>query len=450
MTAIAVCVFAFAVTLWVRTRSRTMGLLSVLLFGYMYGILRANLLATAGHFVFDSALLGLYIGELRQRLTPAQQIRENRLRDWIVALAMIPSLLLLLPKQDALVQIVGFRSAVLFLPFILLGARLEREDFRKLAIGVAILNLFAFSFAAYEYVNGIESLYPKSPITSIIYQSTLLDYAFHRIPATFSSSAAYGGTMVFTIPLIGMAISGKYVKGPWYALCLTGLAAGTIGVFLSASRSTAALAIVALVALFIENRSRPRAALTFAGAVAFVGVLVVTQPRLQRFLSLQDTEFVSQRFAGSVNSDITDIVTRYPFGNGLGAGGTSLPYFLQNRVEGAISVENEYARLILEQGVLGLTVWLGFIAWVLVPSHGDPRAPGKLGMRILAGAVFAIGFTGTGFLASIPATCFLFLMMGLLFKERPEGSAPFHSDRTLARAVPRSRSRALTPHPPPG
>lgn len=428
MTAIVFCIIAFVLTLWARTRSRSAGVLSVLFVGYLYGILRANL-ETAGYFIFDSALLGLYLSEIRAPLTPGQQSRENRLRDWVVALALMPSLLLLLPMQDTMVKLVGFRSAVLFLPFILLGARLEREEFKKVVIGIAALNLLAFAVAGYEFFYGIASLFPPSRVTEIMYRSTLDNPALHRIPATFSTSASYGGTMVFTIPFIGLAISGRYLKGWRHALSLAGLAAGGLGVFLSASRSTAVLAIVAVIGLLLENRRRPRAAMTLLGAAMCVAFLVTTQPRLQRFLSLGDVGSVSQRLSGSVNAGIVDVVTQYPFGNGLGAGGTSLPYFLEKRVRGSIAVENEYARLTLEQGVLGLALWLGFVAWVLVPSHGDPAAPGKLAIRILAAVVFATGLTGTGFLAAIPGTCLLFLLLGALFSD----------NSATARVSPQSR-----------
>ncbi|MEP6506603.1 MAG: O-antigen ligase family protein [Gemmatimonadales bacterium] len=443
MTAITICLLAFAFTFWARTQSRSAGLLSVLAFGYSYGILRANL-TTAGYFIFDSAAAGLYLAELRTHLSPAQRLRENRLRDWVVALALVPSLLLLLPRQDVLVQLVGFRSAILFLPFILLGARLERDDFRKLAIGVAILNLVAFSFAGYEFVNGINSLYPVTSVTSIIYRSTLQDASFYRIPATFSSSASYGGTMVVTIPLLGMAISGKHVKGLWYAVCFAGLAIGTVGVFVSASRSTAVLAIVALVAILIQNRRTPRVAMALAGGAIIVATLVASQTRLQRFLSLGDTEYVAQRLIGSANAGIVDIVMRYPFGNGLGAGGTSLPYFIEKRVEGAIWLENEYARLALEQGAIGLFLWIGFIAWVLVPSHGDSRTQGKLAIRILTAAIFATGMVGTGLLAAIPGTCFLFLMIGVLFNDLSPSRAPGRIQRPRGRMVRKPVAPALT------
>lgn len=422
MTAVMVCVAAFCVTFAARSYSRSAGLIALLFFGYLYGILRANILMTGSHFIFDSAALAMYIGELRSSsLSPAQLVRENRLRDWVVALAMIPSLLLLLPKQEPLVQLVGYRSAVMFLPFILIGARLGREELRQLAIGIACLNLMAFAVAMFEYVNGIAMLYPVSPVTSIIYKSTLANASFYRIPATFSSSASYGGTMVYSLPLIGLAISGRYVRGTAYLICLAGLAAAIVGVFLSASRSTALLAMVAIIALIAENRRAPRVVLVLLTAIVAVGFLVANQPRLQRFLSLSDTKYVSLRFAGSMNVSIVDVVTRYPLGNGLGAGGTSLPYFLENRVRDPVSVENEYGRLTLEQGVLGVSVWIGFVLWVLIPSRGKARTAGNLTMRFLIAAVFCIGVTGTGFLSTIPGTVFLFLMMGSLFNDRSVG-----------------------------
>src|SRR5260370_17001383 len=83
---------------------------------------------------------------------------------------------------------------------------------------------------------------------------------------------------------------------------------------------------------------------------------------------------VSERIAGSVNMGFFEAAATYPFGNGLGGGGTSIPYFLQNRIEKPVIIENEYARILLEQGLVGLALWVAFIVWELIrpqPSKSD-------------------------------------------------------------------------------
>src|SRR4029453_16965434 len=90
------------------------------------------------------------------------------------------------------------------------------------------------------------------------------------------------------------------------------------------------------------------------------------EERLQRFRSLQDAGFVVQGIGDRVNSSFIDLVRTYPLGNGLGGGGTSVPYFLQDRIRNVVMMENEYARILLEPGPPGLVMWGGFLLWCLL------------------------------------------------------------------------------------
>jgi hypothetical protein len=442
MTAIGICVLAFVVSFVAGKRSRSVGVITVLVFGYAYGILRANLLTYASHFIFDCVVLGLYAAELGAAVSTAQRAREYHLREWVVALVLLPALLLLLPKQDALVQLVGFRGAVLFLPFVLIGARLNRAEFMRLAIGVAVLNIAVFGVALYEYFVGVTALYPLSPVTYIIYRSRdILNYAYYRIPATFSSSAAYAGTMIFTLPLITKGMRGRLGSGT-RVICAVGVAVALIGVFLSASRTGVLLTAIVVGAMLFDNRKNPRSLAILVAAGIGVAALVATQPRMQRFMSLSDKEYVAQRMVGSMNLSTLDVVSRYPFGNGLGAGGTSLPYFLQNRVKNVVTVENEYGRLILEEGALGFALWVCFAAWVLIRTGGASRIPGKLPIQVAIAATFLSGFTGTGFLTAIPSTAFLFLLMGSLLADW-SSTAVSGTGNVLYR-IPTGRSRTYS------
>ena len=162
-------------------------------------------------------------------------------------------------------------------------------------------------------------------------------------------------------------------------------------------------------------------------ALCGIGLLVFTQERLQRFEQLSDTELVTQRFASSVNSGFAELIGRYPLGNGLGGGGTSIPYFLQYLIKDPVRIENEYGRILLEQGIPGLCLWICFIAWALTRKNDDANKWSfgrQLGWFTCA-AYFATGLIGTGLLTSIPQTCLLLLTTGWIASPKAaEGRVP--------------------------
>lgn len=418
MTAEVLCVVAFLATFILRRRGLTAGIVSVLIVGYLYGILRANFRVTASYFIFDSALLGLFAAEVSSRVSKVQLHRERHLREWVIALMLMPALLLLLPLQDPLVQLVGFRSAVMFLPFLLLGSRLDNSQLIRLAVGLGVLNILMLGIAVFEFISGIELLYPRSPVTEIIYKSSDVVGGAYRIPATFSNSASYGSTMALTIPLLSICIATPQARKGLKAICLVGIAAALIGVFMSAFRSAAILSALTMLAILAENRRSARIITAVLIGIVCTALIVRMQPRLQRFTTLSKAGYISDRVAGSANLGIAEIITHYPFGNGLGAGGTSLPYFLKDRVDDPVLVENEYARLVLEQGIIGLAVWIAFLIWVFAKRmKRGRRGNATLSMRIACVTVFGTGVLGTGLLAAIPSTILLFLMMGSLVRQ---------------------------------
>ncbi len=157
-----------------------------------------------------------------------------------------------------------------------------------------------------------------------------------------------------------------------------------------------------------------------------IGWLAFGEERLQRFTELQNTQMVSERIAGSVNMGFFEAAATYPFGNGLGGGGTSIPYFLQNRIEKPVIIENEYARILLEQGLVGLALWVAFIVWVLIrpqPSKSDSWFVGRRLAWVTCAVYFATGLIGTGLLTSIPHTCLLLLSVGWVGAQQREGVA---------------------------
>jgi O-antigen ligase len=238
---------------------------------------------------------------------------------------------------------------------------------------------------------------------------------FHRIPAIFSSAHAYGGTMVASIPfLVGLWIGAQ--NSFHKLLGLIAVPAALLGVLLSATRTSFlfACAMIAFVLFAIRIKSKHRVLfLVILGALA---VAAMSNARFQRFKSLDDTESVAGRIAGSVNRTFWDILTEYPLGNGLGGGGTSMPYFLQGQVRNPIGMENEYARILCEQGIIGLVIWLSFLVWafsrVRVTFAKNQWAIPKRLMWGYALTLFGTAWIGTGLLTSIPATVLLIMGMG--------------------------------------
>lgn len=401
-------------------RSLTSGIGYVIAVGYAYGIVRANFVNTFTHLMFDGAVAGLYLAQLFVQSSGLQRRQHHGLRMWVVVLAAWPTFLLALsPGNAPLVELVGWRANVFLLPFLLLGARMSRDDLYDLTKMLAVLNIAAAGLAFAEFVFGIDRFFPRNELTEIIFKSTVLeDRSAFRIPSSFSSGHAYAGTMVLTLPLlIGAWIQRRGAR--WHTLFGVAIVTSLLGIFMAAARvHTVVAALILITATFSGGMGvlqRFRWAITLGLVIWVVGGDV----RLQRFTSLSDTSMIAERFSGSVNEGFFDVISEYPLGNGLASGGTSVPYFLQSQRGRQTNtvIENEYARLALEQGWPGLILWVGFIAWALT-RRARREAREILLMRrltwVTCAAFFASGLIGLGMLNAVPQTTLMLLATGWL------------------------------------
>jgi hypothetical protein len=441
MSALALCFVALLVTFWAGRRSLGAGLVALLAVGYFYGILRANLITTYSHFIFDAALIGLYCSQKWFSGTVRELKREEPIRLWVIAMIGWCLVVLLLPFQSFLVSLVGFRGNVFFLPVLLLGARLKDRDLQQLVGGLGVLNIIALVFAWAEYFLGVPRFFPHTAVTEIMYSSVDVAGGFLRIPAIFTSAHAYGGTMVVSLPYL---IGGwdRVQNNRFKLLALGGIAAALLGILMSATRQNFVVgAVMVLVAIGTRRGKSFKNVLVLIALLGIIGWSAATNARFQRFKSLSDTEGVADRIAGSVNRGFFEILTEYPMGNGLGGGGSSMPYFLQSAVRNPIGMENEYARILSEQGIIGLLIWLGFVGYVL--SRGPkamaqgPWATTRRMAWSLAAFALATAFIGTGFLTSIPSTAIHLLGMGWTAAWRGSETAP------AVAQLPRYRSRSV-------
>ncbi|HUA36460.1 MAG TPA: O-antigen ligase family protein [Candidatus Binataceae bacterium] len=424
MLGIALCALALIVTLLTARRSLPAGIGVTLFFGYMYGITRANIAETAGHFIFDAAVIGLYAGLLIRRRNPIARRKIRRIMPWFLILVGWPFVMLLMPLQDPMIQLVGFRAQVFFLPFLLIGAMLDDEDLYSIVYWIGALNLLAFGFAIAEYFIGVQKFFPLSEMTrSLVYGSNDVLGNQMRIPSTFVASASYGGVMVLSLPWLVGAWVQKEIRGWNRGFIAVAFFAAAIGVFLSASR-TQALILIALV-IVIAFTMRARAG-TYVGWAVLVGAaawLVVSAPRLQRVTTIRDASYVETRLHNSANASFFAAAEQHPLGIGLGAGGTSIPYFLRERLnaEDSIVIENEYARIMLEQGLPGLFIWLAFIGWVLTraaPRRSDKWFLSRRLAYVVVALVLATGAIGIGMLSWAPGTAELLILVGWISAPR--------------------------------
>lgn len=416
MIGLALCIFAFIGTFIVARKSFVKGILAVITAGYFYGIVRANVFETASHFIFDAAALGFYVVRFNDINRAFATIDSRRLRHWVMLLLLIPAIMFFVPMQDLLVRLVGLRGHAFLIPFILVGAILTRDEWYKIALWLACLNVVALLFGSAEYAFGMERFFPYNAVTDIIYRSNDVGSANNlRIPAVFGSAHVYGGTLLLTLPILANAWVQRN-RDIWQKnILIGGLIAAILGVFMSAARIDFVMLVILLTVATVCMRMRPAYRVGWVVLLLIIGYVVSTQDRLQRFTTLDDRQSVEDRIHVSVNTTLYDAMIDYPFGIGLGAGGTSVPFFLLDRVDAPVAVESEWGRIELETGLIGLTAWCFFLLWVFSRKQADRSDPAFLGFRLAWVAslcFFATGFIGIGIFTGIPQTPILLMLLG--------------------------------------
>lgn len=415
MIALPLCVGAAVAAYLAARRDLVRSLILAVTIGYFYGITRANLLGGISYFIFDSAVIGIYLGWLMHP-AGADRYGGRALVGWIALLILWPTLLLLDPQQSLMVKLVGWRGNVFYWPLVLLGASLEAPDLQRLAKALAVLNIVVLGFGVAEYFFGVQHFYPYSPVTRLIYLSHDVDSdRYLRIPATFANAHAYGGAMTSSLAILIAALF-RADTGRRWLLAAGMLAAGT-GILLCAARSPVVFAGgLLLLAMWLVPPGRSSLRVALPLLVLATVVLALQSDRLQRAATLENRGFVEQRVSWSVNAGFWRILDDYPLGYGLGSGGTSIPAFLDQTVHRPpVVAENEYARVVIEQGWPGFSLLLGFLGWCLLEAWAGSRPPAQRLLRYYALASFAGAVTGVGLLLAVPGSPLLLLLLGISF-----------------------------------
>ena len=422
---------AFVGTLLATRRGTGHGLGVLMLFGYFYGILRARYLDGFSHFIFDGAVLGLYLSFFTLPRKKGRVGRDGQaLRLWMKALMVWPLCTMVLSplfdSQHFYIQIVGLRVAILLLPLITIGASLDERELDRFTGWLLWLNVVAFGFALAELSFGLERFFPRNASSAIIYLSTDVGEDNQpRIPSTFNNAHAFAATMLMSLPLLLR----RWHRRPDSRLLTAGvLIISVLCLFISAARSPVVQLAVIVLLLMLCTRPSFKMLAAVTGIALVVGVVVMRNPRFQRFATLQDTEYVSERVSWSVNSSLWNVMQDYPLGNGLGsAAGTSIPFFLADLARPQVGLENEFGRIALEQGIIGLVMWLAFVAWLVTRMPPRRRGAWVVADRMMwltMCVMWMTAFIGTGLLSSIPGSALLLLYMGAMVGMRRPAPAP--------------------------
>jgi hypothetical protein len=325
------------------------------------------------------------------------------------------------------------------LPFLLIGSRLDSREVERLALWLAVLNLIAFGFALAELMIGVPAFFPDNPVTQIIYNSTDVGGKF-RIPSIFANAHSFGGTMATTLPWLLAVWVRKNQSLRVRSLLMAAILATIVGVFMSATRTSVLQLAIIVVLATLSGKMPPIFQAVWILLLGGAGYIVFSEDRLQRFLTLFDTDRVADRIIGSVNMNLFELLATYPLGNGLGAGGTSLPYFLAYLVDNPVGLESEYSRILLELGIPGLLLWFGFIAWFIWHRPQEKHDSWLFCRQLLWVATlfqFLNCFLGIGMMTAIPQTALL--LLGIGFAATPSVPA------TAARSKAPARIRRTTP-----
>lgn len=418
MSGTLLCVIAFFSCLLSAVWNWRHGLCVMIAWGYFFGILKAHYVGSWGHFIFDAATVGFYFGIILNPPAKYLQACWREVAPWAIVLSAWPIFMTIVPIQHYLVQIVGLRANIFWVPMLLIGAMLDRAASKNLSLTFGVLNIVSFGFALAEYNYGVGMFVPENEVTKIVFHSNDIAGGYTRIPSIFTNAHTYAGTMVATIPWLILGFLDRENKNltNWYkkAILVSGLTLGILGIFVAGPRSP--IVILSLTIGFVIFSGRINFGLLFV--LICIGTVVMyfvsQNERMQRFAELQDLEMVSDRLSVSLNSSFIDVIFNYPMGVGMGAGGTSLPFFAESLVTGSVYIENEYARILLEQGLPGLLIFLAFVSWFLTKqiSKNDEFLLAKNLIWFYTAIMFATSWIGIGMMSSVPATAMFFLGIG--------------------------------------
>ena len=438
---IALSVLSFFAVRWFARRGLGHAFGATLAVGCFYGIVRAQLNDSGSYLMFDAALLGLYLSAYKG--FRGRVVRNARaLTGWVAALCALPVLLILLSPfldgQPLLVQLLGLRTAMYFVPVLLIGAYLSEAEWLEVSTWAAWLAMICAGFGAAELLLGVERFIPDNPASALIYAAhDVGEGSGLRIPSTFPSGHAYSLSMVGFIPILLRRFQADRTSRASLLLTWASLGAAGFGALGSGARLPVLVLALMVPVLILRSTKKLGLLVGLAAVTLVLGLTVARTQQFRRIETLRDPEAVAARVGSSVNVSLLEAMAEAPLGYGLGMGfGTSIPYFLADSAKAQIGMESEYARIAIEEGVLGVVLWLGLVLWSMSKLPFGRRNAGDMvgpAMWIFCAGSWFSGLIGAGVLSSVPTTVLLLSQMG---------AVAVRGERAAGELVPNARSDA--------
>ena len=454
----AAIVIVVAGTLWFGVTRHTQ--LALAMFMLYLGLLDGYLkLATGSSYVTlvrDVLLYAIVIGLLVRAIVEGRLLRLPPLSLWVIAFVILVLIQIPNPNGGTLVHsLAGVRQHLEFVPLFFLAYAYMRT--------VKALRVFVILLAVIAAANGIAGLvqWGESPQQFARWgpgyaQRVLGEGNFSGGGRTFgltssstSGSRPFGlgsdagdGGMFGALALAGiLALASLYPRRGYRLFALAMAAGATTAVVTSQGRGVLISSVIILIAFGVltvtaRNRVTSLLGLVLAAAVVALVVSAVLGSAGSagvRYQSLSPSSLLattSNARGRSLDAIPHNLIT-YPFGAGLGTGGPasgSTPGASALTVNGNVDTETEISFLVVETGIAGMLVLVGFTLTLLVLGvRGIRREPDREARVLLAAllaplaGLFVLFFT-SAVTPSVPAGPYLWTVAGIFsywFVARP-------------------------------
>jgi hypothetical protein len=428
-----------AVPLWFATTTRTGWALGGVLL-YM-GLIDGFIKLKTGHELADlgrDILLYAVVAGLAFR--SRGPLRLPALGGWVLAWIMVIVVQLANPGDGSMLHsVASLRQHLEFVPLFFVGFATLRTHGSLNALFALLLAVSAVNGAvgAYQWTLPPDGLAAWGPGYERLLNAesddsrTFSDAAgeTHVRPPGLGSDMGFAGILGATAIPGGIALLLTYRRRPWpLAWIVLGLIGALVGVLTSQSRSAVVTAVVAVVAMLglmavAGQAKRAVVGLSLAAGLACITVIVISSrdsATLGRYGSIVPGKAASTTIASRSNTwgQIPAYMGEIPFGAGIGSVGPAAGLW-DNRTPDW-NAESQFNFLLVEGGIPGLAVFLGFQAalfWAIVSGLRRERDPRTV--VLLAGLAaplfgYAVNWTVGVNTTSTPNAAYLWLAAGVI------------------------------------
>ncbi len=248
-----------------------------------------------------------------------------------------------------------------------------------------------------------------------------------RVFSFFTDAGQYGATMGFSGVVFGICSLGARGKRRWYLMAVSALAFW--GMLISGTRGAIAVPAAGFLCFALVAGSRKIAittALVYFGAFAFF-----------KFTHIGDSNYQIARMRTAFNGNDASLQARLinqrklstylatrPFGGGIGSAGNWGQRFSPNGFLANVPTDSWYVSIWAEQGVVGLTLHLCILFYVLLRGgwlvlRVKDKALGYKLKALLAGIAGIVAASyGNGVMGQMPTGLIVYMSMAMVMMSR--------------------------------